>query len=249
MSIYQELVEKAVSVGRAKRVKRVVLSPFYAFAELERGGSALAYVDKELLEACCEATEETYWKRPADLMVKKYLNPVSLETPIALSVINSLLNNRRELAKEAIKDDPLNHIELSFEDEVLMIGYFEPLMKRLQGRVKRVWIIEKPNPFQDLSKIEDFDKIALAIVTSATLSNKSLHVYFPYLERIPEVILMGPSTPLAPEVFKYTPITWLSGSLVKDSELLFKMVCEGKGTKSFFKKGVLEKINLRIKKK
>lgn len=249
MSIYQELVEKAISVGRAKRVKRVVLSPFYAFAEIERDGSALAYVDKELLETCCETTEETYWKKPADLIVKRYLNPISLETPIALSIINALFNNRRELAKDAITDDPLNQIDLSFEDEVLMVGYFEPLLKRLQGRVKRVWVIEKPNPFHDLSKIEDFGKIALAIITSATLSNKTLHVYFPYLEKIPEVILMGPSTPLAPEVFKYTPITWLSGSLVKDSELLFKLVCEGKGTKSFFKTGVLEKINLRIKKK
>ncbi len=249
MSIYQELVERAISVGRAKRVKRVVLSPFYAFAELERGGSALAYVDKDLLEVCCEATEETYWKKPADLVVKKYLNPVSPETPIALSVINALLNNRKELAKEAIQGDPLSQIELSFEDEILMIGYFEPLMKKLQGKVRKVWIIEKPNPFEGLSKIEDFEKITLAIVTSATLSNKTLHAYFPYLEKIPEVILMGPSTPLAPEVFKYTPITWLSGSLVKDSELLFRLVCEGKGAKSFFKSGVLEKINIKVKKK
>ncbi len=249
MGLYEELVDKALSIARGKRIKRVVISPFYAFAEVERVGSGLAYVDRENINNCCEGSNESYWKKPADLIVKKYLNPASIETSFSLAVINALFNSRKDIVKDAEGEDLLNLIEFSPEDEVLIIGYFEPLMKRLQGRVKKIWIIEKPDPFQALARVEDFEKIKIAIITSATLSNKSLHVYFPFLEKIPEVILMGPSTPLFPEVFKYTPVTWLSGSIVKDSELLFRLVCEGKGTKSFFKNGVLEKINLRVKEK
>lgn len=249
MSLYELLVERALSIARAKKIKRVVISPFYAFAELERGGCGLGYVDRELLDTCCEENEETYFKKPADLVVKKYLNPSGLETSLSLAVMNALFNNRKEILKEAEEEDPLNIINLSPKDEVLMIGYFEPLSRRLKGRVKKIWIIEKPDPFTQLSQIENLEKITLAIVTSATLSNKSFHHYLPYLEKIPEVILMGPSTPLVPEVFRYTPITWLSGSLVKDSELLFRLVCEGKGTKSFFKWGALGKVNLRIRNK
>ncbi|MGC9109251.1 MAG: Rossmann-like domain-containing protein [Caldimicrobium sp.] len=249
MGLYEDLVERALSLARGKRVKRVVINPFYAFAEIERGGSGLAFVDREIIQACCEDDSDSYWRKAADLIVKEYLYPASLKSTFSLAVMNAIFNNRKELLKEAIKEDPLDLIELSPEDEILMIGYFEPLMKKLQGRVRKIWVVEKPNPFQDLSRIEDFKKIKVAIITSATLSNKTLHVYFPYLEKIPEVILMGPSTPLSPEVFKYTPITWLSGSLVKESELLFRLVCEGKGAKSFFKSGALEKINLKIEKK
>jgi len=247
MGLYEELVERALSFARAKKIKRLVVSPFYVFSELERGGAGLAYFDREFVNACCEESEEPLWKRPADLIIKRYLNPPTFETPLALSVINAVLNSRKEILKETASD-PLEVISLSLEDEVLMIGYFEPLVKKLQGKVKKIWVVERPDPFATLSQIENFEKIKFAIVTSATLSNKGLHLYFPYLERIPEVILMGPTTPLDPEVFKFTPITWLSGAIVKDSELLFRLVCEGKGTKSFFKNGALEKINLRVKK-
>jgi len=247
MGLYEELVEKAISLARAKKIKRVVLSPFYAFTELERGGAGLAFVDKEVLSGCCFASEDSYWKRPADLVVKRYLNPLSLETFLALSAINALFNSRRDLLKARILEDPLDLIKLTPKDEILMIGYFEPLMKRLNGKVKKVWVIERPDPIRALERIEDLGKIKLAIVTSATLANKELHSYFPYLEKVPEVVLMGPSTPLAPEVFKFTPVTWLSGAIVKDSELLFRLVCEGKGTPSFFKNGALEKITLKVK--
>jgi len=40
----------------------------------------------------------------------------------------------------------------------------------------------------------------------------------------------------------------LCGSIVKDSELLFRKVCEGKGTPAFFKSGALKKVNIRVKK-
>ncbi|BAU23774.1 hypothetical protein THC_1408 [Caldimicrobium thiodismutans] len=248
MRLYEDLVDKAVSLARAKRIKRVVLGLHYALAELERGGSGLSFVDREFLSFCCKDSEVSYWKQPADLLVKAYLSPSRTDTFLALAIMNALFNHRKELLKEATNVDPLEMIPLKPKDDVLMIGFFQPLFQKLQGRVKRIIVIEKGNPEENKRALENLPPLSLGIVTSATLANKSFHEYLPYLENISEVILMGPSTPLCPEVFKYTPVTWLCGVSVKDSELLFRLVCEGKGTLSFFKKGALEKVNLKVKK-
>lgn len=248
MGLYEDLVDKATSLARAKRVKRVVIGFHYALAELERGGSGLAFMDRDFLGSCCADSEVSYWREPADLLVKAYLSPLGVDTILALAIMNSLFNHRKEFLKESTTADPLDLITLKPKDEVLMIGFFQPLFQKLQGRVKRIIVIEKGSPEENKRTLENLPSLSLGIVTSATLANKSFHEYLPYLENIPEVILMGPSTPLCPEVFKYTPVTWLCGVSVKDSELLFRLVCEGKGTPTFFKKGALDKVNLRVKK-
>ncbi len=245
MDIYQELAEKALSLARGKKIKRIVLSPFYALAEIEKGGMGLSYVDKDFLNSCCgENNHLSYWGKPADLLIKPYLISQNQERFLSLAVMNALFNHRKEILNQASLKDPLEILPLSPEKEILMIGYFEPIFKKLQGKVKRIWIIEKGDETCLPSSLKD---LSLAIITSATLANKSFHTYLSLLEKIPEVILMGPSTPLVPEIFKFTPITWLSGVVVKDRDLLFKLVCEGKGTQAFFKSKSLEKVNLRIK--
>lgn len=246
MEIYKELIERAISLARAKRVKRMVAGIHYVFAEVERSGCGLAYMDRGFLETCCESSETTYWRQPADLILKGYLGYHPIEVPLALAVMNSLFNHRKEILKENIQD-PFESISLDSEDEILMIGYFEPLYKKLQGRVKRILVIEKEAINSVPRMLRDVESIRLAIVTSATLANKTLHYYFPVLEKIPEVMLLGPSTPLAPEIFKDYPISWLCGVAVKDGEQLFRLVCEGKGTPTFFKANVLEKVNLKIR--
>lgn len=246
MDIYRELTERATSLARAKRLKRMVAGIHYVFAEVERSGSGLAYLDRALLETCCESGDGSYWKQPADLILRGYLGYHPIEVPLALAVMNALFNHRKELLKDNVSD-PFEEISLSPEDEILMIGYFEPLYKKLQGRVRRIIVIEKESSSTPTRLVRDPNNLRVAIVTSATLANKTLHNFFPILSNIPEVVLLGPSTPLAPEIFRDYPITWLCGVMVRDSELLFRLVCEGKGTPAFFRSQVLEKVNLRIK--
>ncbi|MCS7199605.1 MAG: DUF364 domain-containing protein [Caldimicrobium sp.] len=245
--LYGELVNLALSLARAKRVKKVLVGLFYTLAEVERTGYGLAYTPKELIEDCCGFAEGALWREPADILVKKYLSSGVLESTVALAVINALLNNRKEILRETTTEDPLSNGKLTLQDEILMIGYIEPIFKKLERKVGRIWLIEREGSQEGLKIITETGKISLAIVTSATLVNKTFHKLVPYLEKIPEVILMGPSTPLAPELFKFTPVTWLSGVVVKEGDLLFRLICEGKGAPVLFKSGALQKVNLKIK--
>ncbi|HEA83816.1 MAG TPA: hypothetical protein ENI03_00840 [Thermodesulfobacterium geofontis] len=248
MDIYKNIVETSLSLARAKRVKRVCVGIHYTMVEIERGGAGLAYTLLPEAKTCCEIGNElSFWKRPADVVIKGYLSNHPIEVSIGLATINAIFSNKKEFLKNATSVNVFSEIKLSSSDEILMIGYFEPLLKKLQGKVGKIWIIEKDQEEVNF-KISDIkNKIKAAIITSSTLVNKTLHSILEKLEGIPEVLLMGPTTPLNPEIFRFTPITWLCGSVVKNSEHLFRLVCEGKGTPAFFKSGSLEKVNLRIK--
>jgi uncharacterized protein (DUF4213/DUF364 family) len=51
--------------------------------------------------------------------------------------------------------------------------------------------------------------------------------------RCREVVMLGPSTPLVPEAFAFTPVTWLSGVVVTSPPDLLRVVSEGGGTRDF----------------
>ncbi len=247
MGIYAELVEKALPYARAKKVKRVCVGRCYTFVEVERLGAGLCYTPNFDSDSRCEITEELhFWKKPVDLVIRGYLSGNQIERAVGLAAINAVLNNRKDVAKQVKPGDVLSEISFSPEDEVLMIGYFESVFNRLKGRVRKVWVI--PQEEKSLKVGGLGSNVKVAIITAASLISQSLEEILGEVQGIPQVMLMGPTTPLAPEVFRFTPITWLCGSLVEDAEGLFRRVCEGKGARAFFKAGVLKKVNLEIKK-
>jgi len=248
MNIYQKLVENCLSLARAKKTKRVCIGINYTVVEIERGGIGIAHTflpEKEFYRNL--ENEIDFWKSPADLLIKGYLSNNPLEISVGLATINAILNNKKNFLFNSFKEDIISQLDLSEKDEILMIGYFESIYNKLKGKVKKIWVIEEKWTNSNLNISEITHKIKLAIITSTTLLNKTLEDFLEITKEIPEILLAGPSTPLTPNIFKNTSITWLCGSIVKDSELLFRGVCEGKGTESLFKSGALEKIILKIK--
>jgi len=249
MGFYEDLVEKALPLARAKKIKRMCVGINYTMVDVERCGPGLAYTDLGEKKYCCEVGEElSFWKRPVDIVLKGYLSAHPVEVAVGLASINALLNNRKDVLSETVEGEILSEIPLGEKDEVLMVGYFASVFERLRGRVKKVWVFDKGFEDPGFGLREVASKAKLAIISASTLVNKSFDSVIEELEGVKEVILMGPSTPLVPEVFRFTPVTWLCGSVVLDAEGLFKRVCEGKGAPAFFKSKVLKKVSLRVKK-
>jgi len=82
------------------------------------------------------------------------------------------------------------------------------------------------------------------LITSVTLLNQTLEDLFPFCQKAREVVLLGASTTLLPEVFQFTPITLLSGVRVRNPDFVFRQVAQAKGFPSL-KEGI-EKVNLRV---
>ncbi|MEA3221794.1 MAG: DUF364 domain-containing protein [Thermodesulfobacteriota bacterium] len=165
---------------------------------------------------------------------------------IALATINAL----NPEVSGALPCDVLDQIEIKKGDKVAMVGMIEPVAKGLSYKGCKVAVfdnrqIEHPLmrlPEEMPSCILDAD---LAIVTATTLLNDTLPGILKLTKNARDVILMGPSTPMLPDVFKSSGLTWLAGSRIIDKEMAFKVVMEGGGTKALLG-GAIEKVGKKV---
>ncbi len=247
MTIYERLLEKALSRGRGRRVVDVRIGLGYTAVSLDNGAVGLAYTCLEEKAGCnILPPEVSFHDRPADLVAKHFLSPNLLEASVGLATINAIINVPR---KDYVHGDPLALLDLSSEDKVAMVGFFEPLVRRLRGQVQELWVFERSENrlAEALSEVEMADylpRASVAIITSVTLINKTLSEILNLLETPRAVLLLGPSTPLFPEAFYDQKISLLAGMVVKNADIL-KIVSEAKGTKAFGP--FVDKVNLPVK--
>ncbi len=247
MEFYSKLVEISLPLARAKKIKRVCVGLSCVVVELEKEGTGLVSTNWDYSQPLIELEDEIhFWNAPADVVIKKYFSTHPIEVSVALATINAVFSLLSNSNQKAVIKDPFSEIELSSKDEILMIGYFEELFSKLKSKVKKIWVLEKDWEIIGF-KIPPPERIKLAIVSSFLLLTKSLEKVLTKIESVPEIILTGLETPLNPEIFENTPVTWLWGFRVKDAEGLFRRVCEGKGTSSFLKSGVIERVGIKVK--
>lgn len=246
MNLYEKLVEASLPLARAKKIKRVCVGIYSTLVEIEKEmvGLVSTFWDFSFPSSGL-GNEVNFWNEPADLVIKKYLSFHPIEVSVGLATINavfSFLNfNKYNL------EDPLSKINLSLKDEVIMIGYLEDFFNKLKSKVKKIWIFDIKELENLKLKIPSIERVKLAILSSYLLLTKNLEKVLKEIEGISEVVLTGIETPINPEIFKGTSITWLSGFKVKDKERLFKGVCEGKGVEAFLKTGLIERVNVKVK--
>jgi hypothetical protein len=117
-----------------------------------------------------------------------------------------------------------------------MVGYFAPLLPWLREAGAHVDILEL-NPVPGTRPAEDADAVLphcdVALITATTLINHTLDGLLALAGGAREVVLLGPSTPMALDVFVGTPVTVLAGVEVVDSEAILNIVSEGGSTREF----------------
>ena len=246
MRLEKALVEAATPLARGKLLSRVFIGLGYTAVELSDGRAGLAYTLFE--PGCCDylPPEVSFRGRPADLALRHLLSAHPLERSGALATANALFNSRR---LPLVEGDVLELVRPQPEDEVAMVGYFEPLARKLSRRVKNLWIFEKgerpgPGLLPETEMPVFLPRATLVFITSVTILNRTLEDILGEVRRAREVVLLGPTTPLAPEVFRDLPISLLSGVRVRDTEALFSAVAEARGFRGL--REALEKVNLRV---
>jgi hypothetical protein len=134
-------------------------------------------------------------------------------------------------------------------DRVGMVGYFEPLVARIESQGASLTIFERSRGWtagvQPAERaVEVLPSCTVALITSTTLITGTLDELIRAAARCREVALLGPSTPLIPEAFTGTGVTWLSGIVITDPRELLRVVSEGGGTREF--SPYARKVNLHI---
>jgi hypothetical protein len=177
-------------------------------------------------------------------MARWMLSPDTTEASVGLAVLNAAA---AEAAKAYKGGDVRDLVSIGSQDRVAMVGYFAPLLPWLRGTGAQLEILElKPVP--GTRSAEEADAVLphcqVALITATALANHTLESLLELIGAAREVVLLGPSTPMVPEVFVGTPVTVLAGVEVLDGPAMLNIVSQGGSTRQFG--GAVRKVCARV---
>ncbi len=247
MSIYEELLEIALKRCEGRFVSDVRIGLGYLASKLSDGRCGLAYVFRNKLSHTCSVLKRAgdLDGSPAEFMARLFLSDDMLEASLGLSVINALSPE----PESALTGDLLDHIDIEPDSTVSMVGFFGPLIPELKKRTGSFYVFDQlaekapfvlsPERMPDVLPSSD-----IVIITATSLINKSFEGIVELSKNAKEVCLLGPSTPLYPDVLKGWGVTVAAGVRVTDPDRILKVVSQGGGTRNF--KGAVRKVVIRI---
>ncbi len=142
--------------------------------------------------------------------------------------------------------DALESFKVTAADSVVMVGRFSPLLERIAATGALLTVLEK-DPAKGLvlsekERREVLRRADIALITATTLLYDSLEEILADLGSPRHVSLLGPSTPMLPELFSHTPVTHLGGVRIKEAAAVLDIVAAGGGTRAM--RPFLEMTNL-----
>jgi len=235
--------------AKSIRVADVRIGLGYTAVLTESGSAGVAYTPREELGRECSvrsAGQPLAGRDAAELLA--YLTSAdALERAVGLATANALIRMRE--VENTCEGDVLDVLALRHGDRVGMVGYFGPLVPRVESEVASLTVFERGRGWragvQPAERAVDLlPSCTVALITSTALITESLDALLEAAARCRVVALLGPSTPLAAGVFAGTPVTWVSGIVVTHPMEVLRVVSEGGGTRQF--SPFSRKVNIRI---
>ena len=246
--IADQVREFVLEKGEGKRIADLRIGLGYTSALLNDGKAGVAYTFKESLpDGCSVFTGNRPLAGKSIQQVINYIgSPVLLESSVGIAVTNALINREREGEKEG---DVLDILKLDKDDRVGMVGFFGPLVAPLKKRVRELTIFERSirmskGFFPAEKAAEELPACDIALITSTSLINGTMDSLIDSARKCREIVLLGASTVLAPEIFQPLGVTLLSGVIVTDPPTILQIVSEGGGMRFF--KNHIKKVNIRL---
>lgn len=218
------------------RVQEVVVGLVYTAVLLDDGRAGVAYTFRDQAEGACAVFRglRPLAGRGADELLPLAASLDPIEAAVGLATANALISP----GPDGDGGDVLEHLELRQDDDVGMVGHFGPLVPEVRRRSEKLYIFERlEKPVGNMLPQEQAPQILpqcqVAIISATTLINHSLEGLLDVCSGCRVAVLLGPSTPLLPGVFQDTPLTMISGMVVRDAPGLMKVVAQAGGTRQF----------------
>jgi len=169
-----------------------------------------------------------------------------LKKALALATANALIHQDHS----DMGGDSFDLFHLTPQDKVAMVGRFTPLVGRIENKGASLTILEKDAakglvlPKKERRTV--LKGCTVAIMTATTLLYDDLEDILNDLGIPRHVAILGPSTPMRPDLFTDTPVTHLGGVRIIDTAQIIPIVAAGGGTRAM--RPYLEMTNLFIRK-
>lgn len=231
-SVVEALLRRVREEARQREIAELCLGLGYSAVVLDDGSAGLAYTVRAGRPECCSVLDDagTLRGRNAWELLAGAFPGDPVRASLGVAIINALApaDSGHEL-----EGDLLEHLRVAGDDRVGMVGYFAPFMP-LKERVAAFHVLEERelaepdvHPAREAGRI--LPRCSVVVLTSVTLVNGTFEELIRYAEGAREIALVGPSTPLFPEIFRPYGVTLLAGSRVRDVRRLLEIISEGGG--------------------
>lgn len=247
-----EIKKAALEKAADRTVIDVRIGLGYTGVMLDNESVGVAYTFREGAGHGCSVVGDKWLAgSPASDVVGLISSDSLIERTVGIAAANGLFNlDRLEERLEGYRvtyGDVLDTITITREDRVGMVGYFAPIVPAIQNRAGKVLIFEKNRElgdglYSDEHVAELLPSCSIAIITATSIINNSFEEIANSARNARIIVVLGASTPLAPDIFKNYGITHLSGIVVTDPAAMLRVISEGKGMRFFG--GLIKKVNV-----
>ena len=250
------LVTKHRELTETTIISRVNIGLYFTAVQLSSGYCGVASIDQTVLSCCNKKREKEFGAfTPGKIHGQKLLDLFSLKTEpgilnfVKLAAINAV--SAEIITKSnyrVIEDkDPIDLIDLDSSKTVCVVGAFHSYLKNIAGTSANLIVLEIdknsiPPEFQKHFIAAEkaslvFPQSDVIIITGSTLVNNTLDNILKLIPPKKQVIIVGPTAGLIPDVlFKYG-ISIIGSTRVIDADQIFSAVAEGAAGYHLFHNG------------
>ncbi|MFP4180759.1 MAG: Rossmann-like domain-containing protein [Spirochaetaceae bacterium] len=220
------------------KVDYLLLGLGYTAAVLSDGSMGIAFTYITGKESCSLFHDTRDFEgAPASMLLELLFSENLVERSAALAAVNAL-NHTRALEFREDNDSLLEDFQVKKGDTVAMAGFFGPVAAKVEaaGASLRVHDIGKGiGEQEEFYRFLESGEAKGLVFTSTSVINGTTEEVLSHLHRNTPCAMLGPTTPMIPEVFDHLPVHYLGGIVPLEKDLLLKAVRGGRGTRAILK--------------
>ncbi len=238
MEIYRKMQQLFGEAAGQRGVQYLDLGLGYTAVVLSDGQVGIAYTYITEKDSCSLFQDRRDFEgTPASQLLELLGSDNLVERSAAVAAVNALNSSRAgEFGED--EDSLVEDFGIGKGDIVAMAGYFGPVVAKIEavGASVRAHDIGK-----GIGAQEEFYRLIASgeakglVFTSTSVINGSTEELLSHLHRDTPCALLGPTTPMIPEIFDHLPIDFLGGIAPANPEGILKAVRNGRGTRDILK--------------
>jgi uncharacterized protein (DUF4213/DUF364 family) len=225
-------------------VTQVVLGLGYTGVRLSSGHAGLCYTfQNEIAQTTthCQISDYagTMVGTSAFELAEKAKSWDITESVVGFATLNALSQiviERNPEKYEILTGDILQYIPLTKTDIVALVGYIAPFINPIRAKAKRLYILERTaarrgeDVFPDTACDQILPLADVVLITGTAIANGTIDHLLELVSKAREVVIVGASAGILPDVLFERGVTAVGGVKVLDSAKMMQIVSEGGGT-------------------
>ena len=157
-------------------------------------------------------------------------SPHPVMAAAGVAVMNALTG---QAASGFFEANVVDILDVAPHETVGMVGHFRPFVQQVREQAKQLYIFDRTlgteGVLPDWAEDLHLPQCDVVMITGTTIVNKTIDRVLALCQNAREIILLGPTTVMLPQIFGQYGVTLLAGSRVTDGPGMMTLLSQGGG--------------------